>query len=135
MGMGDDTDTESIMNVESNLKAIAISWIEAQKYDVDDNRYHKYSWAVDEVLKFTHDRPDKLWEIILVILNADQSDTTVRSIGAGPLEDLLVYHGKSYIDKVIKSAEKNIILKISAKSTDISDVNDAIRKKFNAGLK
>jgi len=122
------------MKAEKDIEAIAIDWIEAQKYDIDDQRYSGYCWAVDEVLELTCDRPDTLWEVILLILSRDQSEKTVRSIGAGPLEDLLIYHGRSYVDKVTECMKKNMAIKMSAKSTDITDAEEGVREKFYGSL-
>ena len=122
------------MRAEKGLKAIAIVWIEARKYAVDDPRYSGYCWAVNEVLRFASDQPGMLWEVILLILNRDQSEKTVRSVGAGPLEDLLIYHGGSYIDKVIERMKKDMTLKIAAKSTDITDADEKVREMFYGNL-
>lgn len=44
--------------------------------------------------------PERAWQIILAILKRDQSDNVMSCLAGGPLEDLLVYHGKDFIDRV-----------------------------------
>jgi hypothetical protein len=44
--------------------------------------------------------PDTAWGLILAILERDQSSRVVGMLAAGPLEDLIEYHGPQFIDRI-----------------------------------
>ncbi len=90
---------------------LAKSWIFAQKLGVDSPGYALQSWAVDKIIDLAVDDPDELWSVILRILELDGSDQIANSIGAGPLEDLMVQHGEAFIDKVEEQASRSNVFK------------------------
>jgi len=64
-------------------------------------------WAWEEVDELVHSKPQKAWEFILKILEADSSETILSNLAAGPLEDLLSEHGEKFIDEVELKARQN----------------------------
>lgn len=64
-------------------------------------------WAAEKMNKLVYSDPNTAWDIILTILKIDQSPIIVMNLSAGPLEDLLVYHGEETIRKVETEAKKN----------------------------
>jgi hypothetical protein len=55
----------------------------------------------------THERPEDGRAFILEVLASDNSTPVVESLSAGPLEDLLTYHGATLIDRVEAEARRN----------------------------
>jgi hypothetical protein len=74
---------------------------------VDDN----YFWAFEKLDNLCKNTPELAWEIILGILEADSSESILENLSAGPLEDLLVYHGESVIEFVEVQAEKDPVFR------------------------
>ncbi len=56
--------------------------------------------AYVEMEDAVQDDPERAWQLILAVLKQDQSDNVIACLAAGPLEDLLVYHGASFIERV-----------------------------------
>ena len=55
----------------------------------------------------THESPDEAWDFILSTLTQDSSPKILRMLSAGPLEDLLAYHGHLIIDRAEAEARRN----------------------------
>ena len=108
------------------------TWLSAQCIDPESNEYADVSWAVDELFDLAHDDPDKLLANVIEILKIDSSPEILGAIGAGVLEDLLVYHGKDYIDTIIKLSKSDANFKASLHFTyiDKGDVPTDVYEKF-----
>lgn len=109
------------------------TWLSAQHIDVESNEYGDVSWAVDELFDLAHDDPDKLLCIIVEILKIDATPKILGAIGAGVLEDLLVYHGNDYIDKIVELSKSDINFKACLRFTyiDKDDVAGDVYEKFH----
>lgn len=85
------------------------TWIEHNKKTRINGETAKESfWAWEKLNQATRVNPDLAWELMLQILETDQSDITFENLAAGHLEDLLVYHGKEFIDRVEKQANDDV---------------------------
>jgi hypothetical protein len=109
-------------------------WLLAQHLDVESEQYDKVSWAVDHLFDLSHSDPARLLDLIQIILEVDSAEKTTGSLGAGPIEDLLVHYGDSCIDKVVELADKNQNFKTCLKFTflDENDVSTEVYEKFKA---
>lgn len=65
------------------------------------------SWSWVGLKKFVRHDPELAWELILQVLATDQSDVIIENLAAGPLEELLVYHGEKFIERIKKQAEQD----------------------------
>jgi hypothetical protein len=106
------------------------NWITAQYIDVNSNEYDDVCWAVDELFNLAHDNPGQLLTIIEDILKMDTSPKVLGALGAGVLEDMLVYHGDSYIDKLIACAANCAAFKTALQFTFL-DQNEVSKDVFN----
>lgn len=132
MGLGDYANSQAYCKIATmlNKRRLASSWIFAQKRGVDNTGYAEHSWAVDEVINFAADEPDNLWEIILEILEIDDSEEIIKAVGAGPLEDLMVYHGERFIDVIEKQAAKSIAFKTAMQNVWLDSDDSKMHTKF-----
>lgn len=64
-------------------------------------------WAFDAMVDIVRDKPFDALAVILEILKISDEKRIVANLAAGPLEDLLVEHGKAVIDRVIVLAESD----------------------------
>ena len=55
--------------------------------------------------------PEECWNAILRILELDPSKTVIGNLAAGPLEDLIEYHGPSFISTIESESKKNLQFK------------------------
>jgi len=53
------------------------------------------------------EEPEIAWKTILQILKNDLADEKLSLLAAGPMEDLLVKHGESFIDRIEQEAREN----------------------------
>lgn len=56
-----------------DISRLAKSWIFAQKLEMDSPGYEKHSWAVDEIINLSIDKPEVCWQIIELIRQLDSS--------------------------------------------------------------
>ena len=63
--------------------------------------------AYVEMEDAVQDEPERAWQLILGILKRDQSDSVIPCLAGGPLENLLVHHGPSFIERVEELAKAN----------------------------
>src|SRR5947199_6157516 len=50
--------------------------------------------------------PERAWRIVQIMWRHDSSDKNLANIAAGPLEDILVYHGAKFIERIEDIAKK-----------------------------
>jgi hypothetical protein len=68
---------------------------------VDDWILHAQTfWAATEVSEFSRDDPARTLDFILEVLGRQPLPRVLGNLAAGPLENLLVYHGPLIIDRV-----------------------------------
>lgn len=90
---------------------LANAWIKltklSSKIGYENPKTEELLWSFEEIYDLTHKDPQTAWDVILTILKIDQSPIIVQNLSAGPLEDLLVYHGEQIIVLVEAEATKN----------------------------
>ena len=63
-------------------------------------------WAWDELTFTVLEDPERAWPVI-VQLTQQASDIDLEHIGAGPIEHLVEYHGRAFIDRIEAEAARN----------------------------
>jgi hypothetical protein len=53
------------------------------------------------------DQPEAAWEAILEILKSELTEDQEAMLAAGAMEDLMVYHGPVFIDRIEQEAKAN----------------------------
>ena len=56
------------------------------------------AWSGELLIRAARADPEFCWHVVLQLIDAAETDETIASIAAGPLEDLLAHHGTLYID-------------------------------------
>ena len=102
-----DHAAEFIVIRNMNINEVAEAWVEMWSYEVNDPERVKFGWVEDFEYEATHEKPEIGLELILAALEKTQSSHILEVLSAGPLEDLLVYHGERIIEKVEIEARKN----------------------------
>lgn len=81
-------------------------WIAAQSPDPLIKEEH--IWAFMELTDDACENPERAWECILFAAKDPRfTDNHIGVMAAGPLEDLLSYHGPAFIDRVEQEAKIN----------------------------
>jgi len=92
---------------DQDARSLAVEWIAFWKSPEGSNERDLLSWTVDKEWELIRESPTDGWKLILSILNLDNSNEILEVLSAGPLEDLLSYHGDAMIDVVESEARSN----------------------------
>jgi len=92
------------MAPDERAKLVA-GWIEhhTERIELDrDNVFHRVRgtdnfWAWEQLMELCRHQPQLAWEIVLDIFHAPHHESVDGSLAAGPLEDLLAWHGADII--------------------------------------
>ncbi len=83
------------------IEQLLDEWVEwAANPDGDSPGHSEFLWIVEN-------EPEKAWDAILKALEDDRLTPSLGIIAAGPLEDLLSFHGEQFIERVEKEARSN----------------------------
>ena len=84
----------------AELNSVAEGWIRYQ-LAVEGSTEQAKDWnSVSSAIDIRAGDPNLLWQLILAIHSRSQSDEVRCVLSAGPLEDLLAYHGTAFIGVV-----------------------------------
>ena len=84
------------------------AWIRYQHiYGSKTEEVDELEWAMIELWDLCREAPESAWSAILEIISKDHSDQILSDVAAGPMEDLLAYHGALVIDRVESCARSN----------------------------
>ncbi len=92
---------------DQTLRSLATEWIAFWKAPEGSNERNQLLWTTDKEWDLIRESPQDGWKLILTILQLDCSPQIQQVLSAGPLEDLLSYHGESMIDNVESEAQSN----------------------------
>lgn len=92
---------------DSEIKKWAESYI--RYYDLSDNRNGDESdyWASELFTNSEIEVAELHWKVINLIIKKSSEQSVIGSLAAGPLEDLIQYHGSRFIDRIESEARKN----------------------------
>jgi hypothetical protein len=67
--------------------------------------------SIMELDRLAHDEPERAWLLLLQILERDNSTHVLEMLAAGPLEDLIQYHGPAFIERIESQAKANPVFR------------------------
>lgn len=99
----------TLMNHDDiNFSHLAESWIADWEIRRPDNNRSEPSPSIDIVSNFhLEGEHEALWKFVIETYRKPMSQRVFAILAAGPLEDLLVYFGSEYIDRVEMLARKD----------------------------
>lgn len=77
--------------MNSNLEEAWIEYHETKSADL--------FWAFEELEDLVRQNPEQAWEAIVSISRHSDDAQVLANLAAGPLEDILTYHGPAFIDR------------------------------------
>jgi hypothetical protein len=82
------------------IQKIAQTWIEMHRLPEDSQERETKFWAFERLSDLVQEDPEEAWRVIEAMRRRlDGTDAILANIAAGPLENLLVYHGEKFIDR------------------------------------
>jgi hypothetical protein len=97
------------MNKEEKEQLVS-AWIRGTKALVHEGGLpdnHPYHEVAEAMYNYGNTDPLLCLELIILILQTDQSKEVQAILSAGPLEDLLVHNGEAVIDAAVDQAKKD----------------------------
>jgi hypothetical protein len=64
-------------------------------------------WAYSELAELVHKKPSEAFDIVLGILASTDDESVLDNLAAGPLEELIQFHGLLIIDLIEHEAIRN----------------------------
>jgi hypothetical protein len=74
------------------------------RFGVDSRQAEVWRWADEELSRLVRTEPDTALEIIRAVISEAPNNAVLAAVAAGPLEDLLFYHGEVVIELVERFA-------------------------------
>ena len=84
---------------------LAKAWIALQTTPQHAPEYNSLFWSFEQTYDLVREDPVEAWKLILTIWSLDRSAPTRRSLSAGPIEELLCFHGESMIPHIERQAK------------------------------
>jgi hypothetical protein len=93
------------------IQKIAYAWIAMNNAEQGSKNYKEHFWAWEKLDELCRHNPEDAWLVIDALSKIDSSDKMLANIAAGPLEDVLVWHGDKLINKIEETAKDDSILR------------------------
>ena len=97
--------------MSENHELLAQAWKvyteECIKFGIESPEAELLSWAFDKIHDLAFHKPHDALDVIVEITKITEEERVLANLAAGPLETLLVHHGKDVIDRVIELAKND----------------------------
>jgi hypothetical protein len=88
------------MDLQHIVKELVSAYRDSPVLREHDPRYK----SIMELDRLAYEEPATAWNLILSILEVDRSTRVLEMLAAGPLEDLIEYHGSEFVDRIEQRA-------------------------------
>ena len=112
-------------------RRIEQSWIRLHFAKQGSPEYEVEFWSFEAINELTHKKPSEAMAVILEIAAIDSSDAILGNLGAGPIEDLLLYHEPFIMDRVEAEVRKNPPLRRALKAVWLDPDESPICERLN----
>ncbi len=97
--------------MDKNLLHLAQAWknyyLTSDKFGIGSPEAEELWWAYEKMEQLVEREPSDALDVILEVLKIADEESLKFDLAAGPLESLLVRHGKVVVDRVIGLAESD----------------------------
>lgn len=83
------------------------AWIALCRLDPKSEARDAHFWAFEALDDMVRDDPERALAVVVAIQDRDGSMAVLANVAAGPLEDLLVYHGERMVDRIVALGRSN----------------------------
>ncbi|EKQ63729.1 hypothetical protein MOU_14992 [Xanthomonas citri pv. malvacearum str. GSPB1386] len=92
---------EQHMEDSIDIETWANAFIEINLIEQEIDTDHPLWWAVERTFHaLRRDHAEDLWDFVLFVLGRRPNERVLSCLAAGPLEDLIAYDGKYFIDRI-----------------------------------
>lgn len=82
---------------EIQLQELATAWMRMHRAQANSEAYATEFWSFELLSDLCRNNPDHAWKAIREIYCSRPEEIVLANLAAGPLEDLLVYHGDAVL--------------------------------------
>ena len=87
-----------------------VTYCQKSSCEQSDSDLAEY-WAVAFLDEVVYEDPELAWTLVLDFVSLNLDDHAAGCLAAGPLEDLIEYHGKQFIARIEDEAGRDPIFK------------------------
>jgi len=117
---------------EVEIQRVATGWVHFHQAPEHSEGRQESFWAYRDLCDFAQEDPEVAWSAIDAIRRLDGSDLILSNLAAGPVENLLVYHGSSFIDRVESLAKDDLQFRKILGAVWQRDMNEDIWARVKA---
>jgi hypothetical protein len=89
------------MESSGHLETWASAFIQLHSIEQEIDTDHPLWWAEERTFHaLRRDCAEELWDFVLLVLGKQPNEIVLSCLAAGPLEDLIAYDGKYFIDRI-----------------------------------
>lgn len=89
------------MESSVDLETWASAYIQLHSIEQEIDTDHPLWWAEERTFHgLRRDCAEELWDFVLLVLGKNPNELVLSCLAAGPLEDLIAYDGKYFIDRI-----------------------------------
>ena len=88
-------------------------------------------WVFDELDRLVRDDPETAWPVIREALRRSSNDQVLAFVAAGPLEDLIRLHARTFIDRIETASNADDQFRRAVSGVWVSDLPDDIERRLD----
>jgi hypothetical protein len=92
--------------------------------------HNQTAWPDSDLREWCLHDPERAWEVICALVEQELNDSQMGSLGAGPIERLMMRHGPQFIDRLESLAASNQTFRECLKRSYPTGPNDEIKRRM-----
>lgn len=117
---------------KEELLNLAETWVYLHSVKENSSEWEDAFWSYMKLGELVNEMPDDAWKAIHEIRKMNGSDHILSNLAAGPLEDLLVYHGEDFIDRIEDACKEDDQLRRLLGATWQNEMSDSLWSRIKA---
>ena len=118
--------------IELDDESFAREWIACTTMERHEREHRGRDCATDQMYKWVRRDPERAWRIIHAIRAQGGTDEVLANLAAGPLEDLMVYHGPAFIERVETLSRQDAQFRKLLGAVWRNDMTDDVWRRLSA---
>ena len=110
----------------TEVKSFVSAYGEFVRTPLDAPRSGALFWTFDLLVEAAENDPELCWRLIDAVVARDPDDQVLAALAAGPMEDLLVHHGRAFIERIESKAGQNPLFRHLLASVWRNNIEQAI---------
>ena len=96
---------------DQDSHGLAAVWIEYHQLPDSEAEASSLVSAIEQLYDLVRNQPEAAWPIIQELWTVDQTDRMLAIIAAGPVEDILCWHGPDFIVRIEQLAKQHDVVR------------------------